>query len=350
MNKLLNCGLLLSLAVFASCNKNVQCVNIQSEPNNPVLAVINGESITKEQFEKGLEGPDKGALIKAKSEMYETKMELLRNYAFQQLVEAEAKKKNISVDEYFKKEVDGKVKAVSEKDINDFYDKVKKQFGQSGRPVPPLNDDVKGKIKEQLTAQKSSERMAALSDELFEKNKVTFALKQPRMEVGLGTYPVKGPKEAKITIVEFSDFECPYCKKGSETMKEVLKKYKGKVNYYFRDFPLSFHKRAKPMANAARCASDQGKFWPLHDKLFDNQSKSSDEDLIALGKELKLDMEKYEACVKGMTHIAAIEKDFVDGQNVGVSGTPAYFINGVFLSGAVPLKKFEEIIEKELKN
>ena len=132
-------------------------------------------------------------------------------------------------------------------------------------------------------------------------------------------------------------------------MKEVMKKYGGKVQYYFRDYPLSFHDRAKQAANASRCAADQGKFWQFHDAVFAEQSKLSDDDLIAVGKKLKLDMAKYEPCVKELKKMAEVESDTRDGENAGVTGTPAYFINGIFVSGALPMKKFEAIIDSELK-
>ncbi len=132
-------------------------------------------------------------------------------------------------------------------------------------------------------------------------------------------------------------------------MEEVMKKYPTKVKYYFRDYPLPFHDRAKNAANASRCANEQGKFWEFHDKVFENQNKLADDDLITIGKNLNLDMAKFEPCVKEIKMVAEIEKDQLDGDAAGVSGTPAYFINGIFLNGAVPLKKFEEIINQELK-
>ena len=194
-----------------------------------------------------------------------------------------------------------------------------------------------------------AERKQALNDELMKKNKVTFALEQPRVEVAKGDRPAKAGDKGKVTIIEFSDFQCPFCKKGATTMESVVKKYGSKVNYYFRDFPLPFHDRAKFAANAARCAGDQGKFWEYHDKLFTDQSKNTDDDFVAYAKELKLDISKFEPCVKGMKMAPQIDKDAQDGENVGVSGTPAYFINGIFLSGALPEQKFAEVIDQELK-
>lgn len=347
------CAVLVSFGFFLnSCGKNISCPKAQivnSNPIDPVLVVVNGQSITQSELQKTLTGRDKGALLKAENEMYEAKMGILQEYVSQKLIEEEAKKKNLTTEEYLKKELEGKIKPVKDKEIQDFYNNAKGQLEKGGKKVPPLNDEVKAQIKKQLSMQGMMERKEALDQELFKKNSVTFALEQPRVEVQVGDHPARGAENAKVTIVEFSDYQCPYCKKGASTMKDVMKKYPSKVKYYFRDYPLPFHDRAKAAANASRCAGEQGRFWEFHDKAFEDQSKLSDEDMIAIGKSLNLDMAKYEPCVKEMKMLAAVEKDHAAGDDAGVSGTPAYFINGIFLSGALPLKKFEEVIDAELK-
>ena len=344
-----------SLVLSVSCAQNSQCADTPKTPislapgSDAVLVTINGEAVTESSFEKDLSGREKGAIIKAKAELYEAKKAVLEEFVFNKLVATEAAKKNISVEEYLKKEIDGKTKAVKDKEVDEFYKNVKLQYERNGKVAPPLNDAVKAQIKQQLSMKGAMERRDALNTELLKKHKVIYAIEQPRMEVEKGTHPGKGPENAPITIVEFSDFQCPYCKKGSDTMKDVAKKYGSKVQYFFRDFPLSFHERGKPAANAARCASEQGKFWQFHDKLFDDQKKLADEDFIALGKSLGLDMSKFEPCVKENKMMGEVEKDMQAGENAGVSGTPAYFVNGIFMSGALPMKKFEEVIDAELK-
>jgi protein-disulfide isomerase len=352
MKKLVLGVIFCSISLSISCVKNNQCPAakiVHSSAEDPVMVVINDEPITEKTLNKDISGREKGNLIKAKSELYEANMEVLEEYVFNKLIEAEAKKKNISPDDFMKKEIDAKVKKPTDKEAEKFYTEIKLQYERNGKTPPPLNDAVKDQIKQQLTMKATMERRQVLNNDLLKKNKVTYALEHPRVEVAVGTHPVKGNDKATVTIVEFSDFQCPYCKKGAETMKEVMKKYGSKVKYYFRDYPLSFHDRAKAAGNAAWCADEQGKFWEYHDKLFEDQSKLSDDDLIAAGKALKLNMDKFEPCVKTMQMGAKVDADTRDGENAGVSGTPAYFINGIFLSGALPMKKFEEVIEAELK-
>lgn len=351
MKKFSFLAILLPLILSGGCVKN-NCPEVkvvQSDAANPTLVVINGEPITQKDFDDQISGRDKGAMVKAKAEMYEAQKGILDDLIFDKLVNAEAAKKKLSKDDYLKKEIEDKIKPIKDKDVEDFYKNIKAQYEKNKKTAPPLNDSVKGQIKQQLSMKAMSERKQALSDELLNRNKVTFAIQEPRIQVDVGMHPFKGGEKAKITIVEFSDFQCPYCSKGAATMKEVMKKYGNKVKYHFRDYPLSFHDRAPASANAARCAMEQGKFWEMHDKLFENQQKLKDEDLLAYGKQLKLDMSKYEPCVKNMQKRDDIDKDQLAGENVGVSGTPAYFINGIFLSGAMPLNKFVEVIDAELK-
>jgi protein-disulfide isomerase len=168
-------------------------------------------------------------------------------------------------------------------------------------------------------------------------------------EVSADDDPYIGPKDAKVTLIEFSDFECPFCRKNVATIKELIKTYGGKIKVVFRDFPLDFHKNAKSAALAAGCAADQGKFWQYHDKLFENQEKLELESLKLYAKELGLNTAEFNKCLDSKKHEAEIEKDIQDGQKVGVSGTPTLFINGRKVEGAQPIDQFKKIIEEELK-
>ena len=163
---------------------------------------------------------------------------------------------------------------------------------------------------------------------------------------------MKGKKDAPVTIIEFSEYQCPFCKRFVDsTYPSIIKDYvdTGKVRYVFRDFPLGFHDQAKPAAMAAECAGDQGKYWEYHDLLFKNQASLSAANYKKWAKDLKLDTTKFDACVDTNKYKAEVEKDFSDGQKAGVSGTPAFFINGKMISGAQPYSVFKTEIEAALK-
>ena len=172
--------------------------------------------------------------------------------------------------------------------------------------------------------------------------------------------PVLGKDNAPVTIIEFSDYQCPFCRRFYvDTLPQLKKEYidTGKVKLIFRDFPLSFHPGAQPAAEAAECADDQGKYWEMHDKIFEEQSKQGQGTVQFTADDLKtwaksvagLDYQRWESCFAAGTHRAEIRKDTADGTQAGVSGTPAFFVNGQLVSGAQPFAVFQQIIEAELR-
>jgi len=171
----------------------------------------------------------------------------------------------------------------------------------------------------------------------------------PVQKIEVGKAPAKGPANAPITIVAFSDFECPFCGRVLPTLKQVEDEYKGKVRIAFKHQPLPFHANAKPAAAAAMAAHEQGKFWEMHDKLFANQRALDRTSLEKYAEELKLDMGKFKAALDSGKYNAQIEADSAEGMRVGANGTPTFFINGRTVVGAVPFDNFKRVIDEELK-
>lgn len=170
-----------------------------------------------------------------------------------------------------------------------------------------------------------------------------------RVEVTYEDAPIKGAKNAPITIVEFSDFECPFCSRVNPTIDKVMKEYKGKVKLAFRHNPLPFHKKAIPAHKAAMAAQEQGKFWEYHDILFKNQRALTEENLVKWAKELGLNVEKFKKDMKKAEYEKRIKEDQNFARSNGAGGTPSFFINGVRLVGAQPYENFKEIIDALLK-
>ena len=171
----------------------------------------------------------------------------------------------------------------------------------------------------------------------------------PAKKVEVGNAPTRGPKNAPITVVLFSDFQCPFCGRVEPSIGELEKAYPGKVRVAWKNFPLSFHNNAKPAAEAALAAHEQGKFWQMHDTLFKNQQALGAGDLEKYAKDIGLDMAKFKAAMESHKFAAAVEADMKQGSTLGVEGTPATFVNGQFLSGAQPVDAFKKIVEAELK-
>ncbi|MFH0864337.1 MAG: thioredoxin domain-containing protein [Candidatus Gottesmanbacteria bacterium] len=158
----------------------------------------------------------------------------------------------------------------------------------------------------------------------------------------------KGPAGAKVTIVEFSDFQCPYCSRVLPTVQQIMDTYKDKVRIVFRQYPLSFHENAQAAAEASLCANDQDKFWEMHDKMFANQDKLTVTDLKQYAADLGLNAATFNTCLDNNKYKEAIQTDISDANAVGVSGTPAFFINGEPLFGAYPFASFKAIIDAQL--
>lgn len=163
-----------------------------------------------------------------------------------------------------------------------------------------------------------------------------------------------GKADAPVTIVEFSEYQCPYCKRHvDQTMPKIKENYidTGKVKYVFRDFPLEFHPNAMPAALAAECAGDEGNdmYFKMHDELFKNQASLSEEKIIEIAKSIGLNMKNFNTCFESEKYKDEIAKDIEDGKKLGISGTPGFIINGWLVKGAFPFETFEALIEQELK-
>lgn len=170
------------------------------------------------------------------------------------------------------------------------------------------------------------------------------------IKVDVAGSPTKGPENAPITIVEFSDFECPFCARGADTVESVFKEYPGKVKVVFKNLPLPFHKRAEPAARAALAAEKQGKFWEMHDAFFKNQRGLTNEFIMKTAKDLGLDMDKFQKDMESEEVKAQVKDDMEQARKIGISGTPGFSVNGVLVKGAYPLDHFKMIIDRWLES
>ena len=171
-----------------------------------------------------------------------------------------------------------------------------------------------------------------------------------KYDVTVGNAPVRGPKNAPVTIVEWSDFQCPFCGRVEPTLKQIMDEYKGKVRIVWKNQPLSFHPNAMPAAEAAMAAYEQGndKFWAMHDKLFEKQTQLSPDYYEQVAREVGLDVGRWKKAVESHDASSIIQSDMNAGSAVGANGTPTFFINGRKLVGAMPFESFKQVIDAEL--
>jgi len=301
------------------------------------VATVGDTPISREALEKHV----KPKLVEVENQRYEVLSEGLDELISEQLIEKEAKARNVTTDQLVATEITAKVAEPTDEEIQKVYDDNKAQL--QGQTL----EQVKPRIVEFLKQQKGAERQEAFITELKGKYKTSVALKPPKVDVATAGRPARGPEAAPVTIIEFSDYECPFCKRAEPTVKKVLDTYGDKVRLVYRHYPLEFHATARPAAEASACAAAQGKFWEYHDKLF-AASDLSDATLKKLAGEVGLDQAKFDECFEKKQFKADIDKDMADASSVGVTGTPAFFINGRMISGAQPFEKFKEIIDDEL--
>jgi protein-disulfide isomerase len=303
-----------------------------------VVATIGERKITRAELEKHV----KPKLMQLEAQRFQVLQEGLEELVANELYSLEAKARNISVDELVKRELEAKVGEPSAEEVQKLYDDNKDELeGQTLEQLRP-------QLIQYLKQQKMAERHQQFLEELRKKYKATTTLQPPVVQVSDGGRPARGPASAPVTIIAFSDYECPFCKRASSTVAEVLRHYGDKVRFVHRDFPLNFHQHARLAAEAAACAHAQGKFWEYHDRLWKAEDLS-ESGLKSLAKETGLDATKFDECLQKKPHTAAIDRDIEDGTAAGVNGTPAFFINGRMLSGAQPFEAFKQVIDEELK-
>ncbi|MGA9525423.1 MAG: thioredoxin domain-containing protein [Myxococcaceae bacterium] len=322
-----------SLAL-TGCNKEKSAaVTPKVQGGDQVVATYSGKTITMNDLEN-----------KAADQLYEVRQQTLDQMIIEDLVQGEAKKRGMTEEQLLKAEISDKVPPPPEDQMQQFFQQLQAQ-GQ----LPPgaTFESMKDRLAAAMTRPQQQQRAAAFFEELRKQANVDVKLQPPKKEVA-ATGPSKGPENAPITIVEFSDFQCPFCSRVIETVDQVMEAYPGKVRLVFRHFPLDFHQDAPKAAEASMCANEQGKFWEYHDALFKNQQNLKEEGLKQQAQAVGLDAAKFEQCLTSGKYAEQVKKDMEAGKQVGVTGTPAFFINGRQLSGAVPFEEFKKVIDSEL--
>jgi protein-disulfide isomerase len=312
----------------------------QSDVTNAV-AEVNGGEISAEELNRTL-----GAkLAKLEEQIFDLKRKQLDLIIADRLLTHEAARRGISIAALLDQEVTAQVGLITEQEIDAFYEENKTRIRADSAPA-------REKIRAFLQQHKLMERRELFIEGLKSQSNVIIRLKPPtviRVNVSTDGAPFRGAADAPVTIVEFSEFQCPFCNRAQPTLKQILERYPGKVKLVHRDFPIdSLHPRARPAAEAARCAQDQGKFWDYHDLLFASFPQAAPDDLQRLARQVGLDMTKFESCLSGGMHKTTVQRDIEEGTRLGVTGTPAFFINGRALTGAQPLQAFTRVIDDEL--
>ena len=329
--------------LLTACSTAAQPAKRQAASD--VVATVGSTSITLgEVDDKALQQPTSNfGGMKLSQALYEARRATVEELVANLLIDQETKARGVDRSALVEKEITAKISPVTDVEIAQWY-----QANQNRVQGASL-DQVRQPIRQYLT----QERMQLARDQYLEtlraKTPVRVLLEAPRQNVAAAKGAAKGPANAPIEIIEFSDFQCPFCQRANPTVDQVLKTYGDRVRFVYRHFPLGNHPAARPAAEASQCAAEQGKFWEYHDTLFANPSRLGDADLKQHAAGLGLDTKQFNACVDTHKYKAQVDADMEAGEEAGVNGTPAFFVNGRMLNGAQPFDAFKRVIDEELE-
>lgn len=319
-------GLGIALGVFS--------IPAVGQNGSSVVAEIAGRKVSADELEE----KEAGKLLQAKYKYYLAERDALDQYIDDQLLEMQAKKEGVTLDELFKRHISANIPEPTEDQLRFYYEGV-----QTDEPYEAARPHIVDTV-HQLRTKKARDAYIA---ELRGEYAVVVELNQPSAHVEVGDAPRLGSETAPVQIIEFADYECPYCQQVNADLTKLREQFRNSVSVTYKDFPLPMHPLAERAAEAARCAGAQGKFWEFHDSLFETKQLQVS-GLREQARKLKLDTARFDQCLDSGEQAAAVKKDSKEGQRLGLQGTPSFFINGHFMSGAIGYMKLRDTVMQEL--
>jgi protein-disulfide isomerase len=304
------------------------------------VATLNGHEIHKDQLIQWIKDDlyKNEIADKAAGEAYDVEIQAIDSLIDEQIVADAAKAAGKTPEAYLDEQV-AALGPVSDDEIKAFFDQNRQRL-----PSDATLDGFKDRIRQHIT----TSRPEKVRETLRKQAKIAVLLQPPRVAVAPDG-PSRGPADAPVVVVEFSDYQCPFCKRAEPTVTALMQKYPTQVRLVYRHLPLDqIHPRARPAAIAAVCAEQQGKFWEYHDTLFANQQALADADLEKYATTLGMDADKFKACRADPASDSKVSADAAAARAAGLTGTPAFFVNGILVSGARPLDDFTKWVDAEL--
>jgi protein-disulfide isomerase len=327
-------GLLISLA----CSS-------QAQQSADVAARVGDRTITVRELDDRWRTEDPGAKAQAEQALYDGRKAALDAIVADMLVAEAAKAKGVTPEAFVQAEVGRRVKAISDTDVRNFY--VQNSERMQGRSFEQMSSAIQQYLQEQ---QQSTAKQDLIAELKKGGPAIRVVLDAPRTTVTVNADdPSDGKADAPVTLVEYSDFQCPFCLRVMPTLKQIRAKYGDKVRVVWKDFPLTqIHPQAFVAAQAGNCAREQGKFWELHDKMFGNQGALQPDALKKYASEAGLDTMKFNQCLDTSKYEARVQDALSAGGRLGITSTPTVYVNGRVISGAQPIEVFQTVIDEEL--
>ncbi len=310
-----------------------------------VAARMGDRTFTVKELDDAWRAADAKSKADADQAIYDGRKDALDRLVAGMLIEQAAKTRGVDAGKYMADEVAKRVKPVTDADVSAFFKSNADQM--QGRPLADVSASIRGFLEEQ---QQDAAHDAIVAELRKAATPVRVQLDPPRMTVSVAPHdPVRGPATAPVTLVEFSDYQCPFCSRVTPTLKRLRETYGERIRIVWKDFPLyDIHPLAQKAAEAAWCAGDQGKYWEFHDRLFVNQGTLGSEGLTQHATAVGLEPKAFATCIESGRHAGRVKEGAGLGRDLGVDSTPTTFINGRRLTGAHPYDVFAEIIDDEL--
>lgn len=314
-------------------------------PNGTVIGTVDGEPIRASALGDDAREAEREALHTYCSDVAKIRQSAAQRAVESHLLARAARKAGVSNEEYVRAELDKAVKQPDDAELEAFYD------ANKTAEAPPF-ELVKGQVEQAVIEERSKIAYDELITSLRKGTEVSLNLpdvRPPPYDLKAAEHTATfGSPDAKVRLVEFSDFECPYCSRAATVVSAVKKHFGDRIEFAYRHFPLSFHPSAQPAAELTQCAHEQGKFWAIHDEIFANQAKLGPESLRTMAQDVGLDMTKLDECLASGRARPQVEADLAKGQEVGVRGTPSFYVNGRSYAGGISAEELIDAIEREL--
>jgi protein-disulfide isomerase len=320
----------LALTFLAAASAIIFAQDANQEP----VARISGRTLTLND----LRSQESGELLQAQYKYYLSERKALEEAIDNSLLKDEAQKKQISLDKLLETEVYKGVKDPTEDQLEVYYE---------GLDTQESYESIRGDVLQHIRELRRTKARAAYVEQLRKQAEIHILLMPPTANVETASAFTKGDKKAPVVMVEFADYQCPYCQKVNPQIQQLKKEYGDALTVIFKDFPLPMHHSSQKAAEASRCAGEQGKFWEYHDVLFYSKQIEPDE-LKEHARVLKLDTDRFDNCLDNGTEAEAVKKDFQEAKSLGLTGTPSFFVNGHFFSGVSDYAVLKDIINQQL--
>ena len=302
-----------------------------------VIAEVDGVKLTRAEFERNSIA---ARLFQARNSFYDAERKAVEEFIDNYLLERQAKKENVTVDQLIERHVTSTLAADPSDDALRVY--------YEGLDTAESFETVRVKILDHLKQRRIAKAKSKYVESLRTNANVAMRLSAPRVEVSLKDTQIRGPKDAPVLLVEYADYECPYCQQIQPALEKIQAEYKDRMAFAYKDVPLPMHANAQKASEAAHCAGVQGKYWQYHDVIV-TKKQLDVPSLKEVARGLQLDLDAFSKCVDSGDKASIVKAHMAEAQSLGLQGTPSFFINGRFFSGALSYEKLREIVEEELK-